>query len=124
MAKRRAKVSASKAVTTDDITVLEMPKTPCDLANEVLHKKYGKHVTMTRELYEELSGYREYPTEMTKDWLLELNDLSKRILKVMVSNQSITDLCPTCGGVKSTIEMLHRPLLDVLSICDKYANEQ
>lgn len=96
---------------------------PCDLANEELKQKYGNRVSITRELYIELSEYREIPKKPTRDWIYQLNELSLKIMKRMVSRSSIKSLCGNCGGARNTIESLHRPLMDVLKICDKHNPE-
>jgi hypothetical protein len=118
MAKGRRKKAASK----EPIEIIEL-KTPCDLANEELKQTYGNKVLMTRELYEELNGFREIPKTEIRQWLLKLNDLSGRVMKTMVSPASIKSMCGSCGSARSLIERFHRPLMHILSVCDKYNTE-
>ena len=100
---------------------LEVIKTPCELANDELKAIHGNWFNITREQFEELMQYEVIPKEVTKDWIIRLNELSRDIMRVMVSPDSIKNLCGSCGAAKSTIERLHRPLMQVLNICKKHA---
>ena len=125
MAKRRTRKQPK-------VEVIELEQSPCDLANIELRKTYGGAFEINREIYEELSEYREFidyktnkNTAEVRKWLLGMNDISRRLMNKMVSEQSIRTMCTTCGN--NTIEVIrtniYNPLAHVLKVCDKYNPE-
>lgn len=116
MAKRKVKA----------VEIVELDKTPCEYANEEL-SKLGYNTHITPEIYGALMEFREVPVQdpNIREWLVRLDTMAGDLVNKKYGEHTIRKACLTCSSsFRNILSVIHKPILLILSVCDKYAPKE